>query len=159
MNTGGERTQANLLGICNQTRVRFLPKILGRLCLYLYIPAHQMNLETAGSTCIQYQILFHISGICYCMQQFYLPPTEIWNLFAQSWIFPFPSFPTHYFIYKSLSPVLNPPSGQRAKRAKIKQGWNFPCIQYFPSILMAIYMHILKLAGYLYTGNSLHSNS
>ena len=33
-------------------------------------------------------------------------------------------------MYNSISPVLNLPSGQRGKRAKIKRGRNFPCIQY-----------------------------
>ena len=33
------------------------------------------------------------------------------------------------YIYNWISPVLNSPSGQRAKRLKIKRGRNFPCIQ------------------------------
>ena len=38
--------------------------------------------------------------------------------------------PSLEFAHSPISPVLNSPSGQRAKRAKIKRGQNFPCIQY-----------------------------
>ena len=62
--------------------------------------------------------------------QSYFRPIKIWHWFAQSWIRPFSNFVTQSFTYYSISPVLNSPSGQRTKRAKIKQGRNFPCIQY-----------------------------
>ena len=47
--------------------------------------------------------------------QSYFCPTEIWNWFAQSWIRIFPKSVSQSFIYKSMSTVLNSPSGQRAK--------------------------------------------
>ena len=39
-----------------------------------------------------------------------------------------PIFKQKSFINEHISPVLNSPSGQRAKRAKIKRGRNFPFI-------------------------------
>ena len=62
--------------------------------------------------------------------QSYFRPMEIWDWFAKSWIRPLSNFLTYSFMYYSISPVLNSPSGQRAKRVKIKRGRNFPCIQY-----------------------------
>ena len=62
--------------------------------------------------------------------QSYFRPIGIWNRFAQSWIRPLFNIVTHFFIYLSISPVLNSPSSQRTKRAKIKRGRSFPCIQY-----------------------------
>ena len=54
--------------------------------------------------------------------QSYFRSIEIWNWFAQSWIRPLPNFLILPFIYNSISPVLNLPSGLRAKRAEIKRG-------------------------------------
>ena len=51
---------------------------------------------------------------------------EIWDWFTKSWIHPQSNFLTQSFLYNSIGPVLNSPSGQRAKRAKIKRGRNFP---------------------------------
>ena len=62
--------------------------------------------------------------------QSYFRPIEIWNWFAQSWIRPISNFRIQTLDYNSISPVLNSPLVKRVKRAKIKQGRNFPCIQY-----------------------------
>ena len=52
-------------------------------------------------------------------------PNRVLKLIRQVLNSPIPQF-SNILIYNSISPILNSPSGQRAKRAKIKRGEIFP---------------------------------
>ena len=67
--------------------------------------------------------------------QSYFRPMRIRDWFAQSWIQPASNFPIKSFIYNSIGPVLNSPSGQRAKIKRGRNFPNFPCIQYVIQLL------------------------
>ena len=82
--------------------------------------------------------------------QSYFRPTEIWDWFAQSWIRPLSSFIIWALVYNSTHPVLNSPS---EKRAKIKRGQNFSCIQYLHMVAAGELCCLSDNSGCWYTLN------
>ena len=89
--------------------------------------AEYLSLKLTQTILQHQQILYTALNLPSLIFALYKSDTDSPSLeFAHS-----PIFFTYSFTYKSIGPILNSPSGQRAKRVKIKRGRNFPCIQYY----------------------------